>query len=125
MSARSDAPKALALAVGVAVLALIATSHAASTDLPAQWKPPAGATVDLLQNPLPGTGMPQLRRTSWHVAADASGQQAGTFVLTQNAANPLADWVMAFRADAGGGGVLGFSKTKNGGLLAQAAASGQ
>lgn len=86
--------------------------------------PPAGAVVQTITNPMAGTGMDQLKRTAWHVATDASGQQAGTMTLTQNAANPN-DWAVSFRPDAGGGGVLAYSKTPNGGLIAQAIAGGQ
>ena len=89
--------------------------------------PPKGATVtiDTIANPVAGTGMPTLKRTSWHVSADASGQQAGTMILLQNAANPN-DWVLSFRSDAGGGaGIISYAQTPNGGLLAQAAAGGQ
>lgn len=86
--------------------------------------PPAGATVETIANPVAGTGMPTLKRTSWAVAADASGQQSGTMILLQNAANPN-DWVLSFRGDAGGAGIISYAQTPNGGLLAQAAAGGQ
>lgn len=111
--------------IGFGLAAWFFHSHAASAA--SSSTPPAvppGATVETLANPLAGTGMPTLRRSSWHVAADASGQQPGTFVLTQNAANPN-DWAFGFQPDAGGFGILGYSQTPNGGLIAQAAAGGQ
>jgi hypothetical protein len=108
---------------GLALLSMHDKPSSANT-LPAAWKPPTDAKVEFFAPPFPGTGLAQLKRTSWHVAADASGQQAGTFVLTQNAANAN-DWIMAFKNDAsGGGGILAYSQTPVGGMLAQAAAAG-
>lgn len=101
-----------------------ALSSSANTTPPA---PPVGAvvTVETFANPMAVAGLPTLKRSSWHVAADATGQEAGTFMLTQNAANPN-DWVYSFKNDAGGGaGVIGYSQTPNGGLLAQGVAGGQ
>lgn len=109
------------VALGVALLA--SSSHAASSGSGAPTPGP-GAKVETFANPVAGTGMPTLKRTSWPVAADASGQRAGTMILLQNAANPN-DWVLSFRGDAGGAGVLAYAQTPNAGLLAQGAAAGQ
>lgn len=110
--------------LGIAWLAKKDHTASAST-LPATWRPPAGSKVELFPPPIAGTGMAQLKRTSWHVAADASGAQAGTFNLVQNAADPN-DWLVSFKNDgaAGGGGILAYSQTPRGGLIAQAAAAG-
>ena len=115
----------LIAAAGGAAALLFGHGPASASTLPAAWKPPAGARVQNFPMPIAGTGIKTLRRTEWDVPADSSGQQAGTFVLTQNAANPN-DWVMGFRAASNGGfGILAYSQTPMGGMLAQAAAAGQ
>jgi hypothetical protein len=66
-----------------------------------------------------------LKRTTWRVAADASGQQAGLMILLQVKASPNRDWVLMFKNEQTGGvGLLGYSQTPTAGLIAQQLAAG-
>lgn len=113
-------------AIGVGAVALFLHAHSANASpntIPPEWRPPPGSSVTTFPPPITGTGMRMLKRTSWAVQANSSGQQAGTFLLTQNADDPN-DWVLVFVSAAGGAGILGHSDTPMGGLLAQAVAAG-
>lgn len=86
-------------------------------------KPGPGATVDNVPANS-GPGLPALKRTMWHVDADASGQQAGVMILLQSATSSN-DWALIFKNDkTGGAGVLAYSQTPIGGLIAQQLAAG-
>jgi hypothetical protein len=114
----------LLLLLAAAAAGGVLIAHHASASSSTAPKPPAGARVDQLPMPITGTGIPSLKRTTWTVAADASGQQAGTMILLQNTADPN-DWVLTFQnASGGGAGILNYAKTPKGGLMAQAAAAG-
>jgi hypothetical protein len=86
-------------------------------------KPGPGATVDNLPANS-GPGLPAIKRTMWRVNADGSGQQAGVMILLQSATNSN-DWALIFKNDATqGAGVLAYSQTPIGGLIAQQLAAG-
>jgi hypothetical protein len=108
------------VAIGVAS-AKPRTSSASSTPPP---RPGPGATVEHLPAGT-GPGLPALTRTTWAVSADASGQQAGTFILLQAADDPN-QWALVFVNNAThAAGVMGYSPTPIGGLLAQMLAAGR
>lgn len=111
--------------VGVAMLFMHSAKANAIAGVPG-FVPPPNATTHTFAPPLNlGSAVRALKQTSWHVAADASGQRAGTWRITQNADNG-ADYVVAFQADDSHSfGVVAFSQTPVGGLLAQAAAAGE
>lgn len=99
-------------------LLLIGAASAKSRGGTPPPKPGPGATVDNLPANT-GPGLPAIKRTMWHVDADPSGQQAGLMMLLQSATNPN-DWALLFRNDATQGvGVLAYSQTPIGGLIAQ------
>lgn len=116
--------------VGVAAAAVfIGVANASpakskASTIPASFKPPLGAVVITI--PAGHAGIPfPMTQTSWAVAGDASGAKPGSYVLVQNAQNPLVDWVVTFTDQASGGrGIVAASQTPNGGLMAQAAAAG-
>lgn len=108
---------------GVAALALSKSANASSGSSGTPPPTPApGATTDLAPAGI-APGIPATKRTTWHIPADASGQQAGNMVLVQSQSNPN-DWVLGFTADAGGAGVLAYGSTPMSGLMAQAVAAG-
>jgi hypothetical protein len=113
------------LALLVAGIASASSGGSANTStIPAGYRPPGNA----LKIPMPaGTGgVPfAFTQTSWTVAGDASGAQAGTYTLVQSVASPNTDWVVTFTGVGGtSAGIVAYSQTPNGGLLAQAAAAG-
>jgi hypothetical protein len=128
MSAAKIALIGLAGVAAIAVVAGVASAAPAkkpASTIPPGFKPPANATI--VQIPAGHAGIPfGLTQTSWPVAPDASGAKAGTYVLVQNASNPLVDWLVTFTPDDGSGarGIVAVSQTQNGGLMAQAAAAG-
>lgn len=112
----------------VAALALIGGAASASSSkapgVPPPPKPGPGATVENLQAGI-AQGVPALKRTTWRVPANASGQQAGLMILIQVASSPNRDWVLLFKNDQSQGvGVLGYSQTPLAGLIAQQLAAG-
>jgi len=105
-------------------LASASSSSSSTPKVPPAPKPGPGATVENLQAGL-GQGLPALKRTTWRVAANASGQQAGLMILIQSAASPNRDWVLMFKNDQTQGvGILGYSQTPIAGLIAQTLAAG-
>lgn len=111
------------VAVLVAVAKASSSSAPSSGTLPANFKPPPGSRVNQL--PAGGAIPFPITKTSWDVAADASGAQTGTYTLVQRTASPNTDWLVTFTAPGGtSSGVVSYSQTPNGGLLAQAAAAG-
>lgn len=108
---------------GIAALALSKSASAASSS--GGTPPPTpgpGATTDAIPAGI-APGVPALTRTSWPVAGNASGQQPGTMVLAQSNSNPN-DWVIGFRDQNGGFGILTYGSTQMSGLMAQAVAAG-
>lgn len=112
------------LVAGAGVIALVGLANAspkASGNPPP--KPGPGATVENLPAGS-GPGLPAIKRTMWRVAADASGQQPGVMILLQSAKNPN-DWALIFQNDqTHAAGVLAYSQTPIGGLIAQQLAAG-
>jgi len=103
---------------GVAALLIGSASASSSKSGTPPPKPGPGATVENVAAGS-GPGLPALKRTMWRVAADPSGQQAGVMILLQSAKNPN-EWALVFVNDqTHGAGVLGYSQTPLGGLLAQ------
>jgi len=119
MSSSAKILLGVAAVAGVAAL-LIGTASASATKpkgVPAP-RPGPGATVETLPANT-GPGLPAIKRTMWHVAQDASGQQAGVMILLQSASSPN-DWALLFKNDQTGGvGLLTYSQTPIGGLIAQ------
>lgn len=112
------------LAAGVALLLIggLASASSSSSKSTAP-KPGPGATVEKLPAGS-GPGLPALKRTTWRVPADASGQQAGVMILLQSASNAN-DWALVFSNDqTHASGVLAFSQTPVGGLIAQQLSAG-
>lgn len=104
-----------------------ANAAPAPAQWPPGWTPPAGATTETIPA---GAGNPttlNLKVTRWDVAADASGAQAGRYVLVQNTANPLVDWVVVFGQQGAAGntqGIVSTSGSQRAGLIAQAINAG-
>lgn len=116
-------------AVGVGLVALFmhaakANAAPAAKQWPAGWVPPPDADTQTIPagagNP---TGM-TLTGTRWAQTADASGRQPGRWILLQNAANPLNDWVVFFSQENGALGIVASSGSPRAGLMAQAVAAG-
>ncbi len=109
------------LAVAGAGVALFVahSAHAATQTAiwPAGFTPPGNSVTRNLPKTNP-TQLP-LTVTSWAVAADAGGTQAGTYTLYQNANAPGTDWVVFFN-----GTPFQAGQTQNAGLIAQAVAAG-
>lgn len=104
-------------------LLLIGGLASASSSKSTAPKPGPGATVEKLPAGS-GPGLPALKRTTWRVAADASGQQAGLMILLQSANNPN-DWALVFSNDqTHASGLLAYSQTPVGGLIAQQLSAG-
>ncbi len=110
----------LGIAGAGAALFVLHAAHAASPSAaiwPAGFTPPGNSATRHLpvENP---TQLP-LKVTSWAVAADAGGTQAGTYTLYQNAKAPGTDWAVFFN-----GAPVAAGDTPNAKLIEQAVAAG-
>jgi hypothetical protein len=115
------------IVAGLALM-LVAAANAASSSSSANKgsappKPGPGAKVERVPAGL-ASSLPPLKRTTWPVAADASGQQAGTMILIQPIESP-SDWVLFFQnKQTGATGLLSYNHTPTAGLIAQMFAAG-
>lgn len=119
-------PLLLLAAAGGAVF--VALEHHASAASPSVWPPgftpPGTSTTTVVP---PGAGNPTglaIKITKWQQAADASGQQAGTWSLAQNNANQANDWAVFFSNGTGSPQLVQQGTTAKSGLLAQALQAG-
>lgn len=117
----------LVVAGALALIGGLASASSSSSSKPKGTPPPKpgpGATVENIPAGLAGQSIPALKRTTWRVAANASGQQAGLMILVQVASDPN-EWVLLFKNEqSGGAGILGYSQTPMAGLIAQQLAAG-
>jgi hypothetical protein len=111
-----------AAVAGVAALFLHSKdAHASSSNMPAGWVPPSGATFS--QTP---KGAVPLVQDRWQWRNESTGGAPGTMVLLTNHANPQADFVAYLLPDGAGAvpAILATGNTPNSGLMAQAAMAG-
>jgi hypothetical protein len=108
----------LGVAGAGAALFMMHSAHAASSAVwPAGFTPPGNSATRNLPASNP-TGM-ALKATTWAVAADAGGTQAGTYTVYQSAAAPGTDWAVFFN-----GSPMAVGDTQNAKLIQQAVAAG-
>ncbi len=113
-------PLLLLAAAGGAVF--VALEHHANASSPSVWPPGFTPPTASITTTLPKTNPTQLplKVTTWAQLADASGAQAGTWRLVQNANNPANDWAVFFN-----GAPVQVGTTPTSGLIEQSVAAGQ
>lgn len=117
---KSGALILLGLAGAGVALFVAHSAHAASPSnaiWPAGFTPPGNSATRSVPN-TNATQLP-LKITSWAVAGDAGGTQAGTYTVYQNTNAPGTDWAVFFN-----GSPVQVGQTANAGLIAQSVAAG-
>ncbi|HXC23127.1 MAG TPA: hypothetical protein VNU28_00965, partial [Solirubrobacteraceae bacterium] len=93
--------------VGLGLVAFLIHSSAAKAasssvlQWPPGWAPPPNSDTQTIPAGAGNATGLTLTVTRWDQTADASGRAPGRWILLQNAANPLGDWVVFFDGGSG------------------------